>query len=148
MIKIFKQGNKQDNFMTHKAIVELWNDGTYSIYVPEMKHHSLNTQGKTVAEAKKNLLAAIEDYANMYKETGKPVPKELGNPIFEYKYDLASFFEYFDWINISKLAVKAKINPSLMRQYKSRVTYASEKQSEKIQRSINKLGEELLAVRL
>ena len=69
-------------------------------------------------------------------------------PVFEYKYDLASFFDYFDWINISKLAVKAKINPSLMRQYKSRVTYASEKQSEKIQKSINKLGKELQAVRL
>ena len=134
--------------MTHKAIVELWNDGTYSIYVPEMRNHSLNAQGKTVAEAKENLLVAIEDYKNMYLETGKLVPKEIDNPVFEYKYDLASFFDYFDWINISKLAVKAKINPSLMRQYKSRVIYASEKQSEKIQRSIHKLGEELLAVRL
>jgi predicted RNase H-like HicB family nuclease len=134
--------------MTHKAIVELWDDGTYSIYVPDMENHSLNAQGKTVAEAKENLLIAIEDYKNMYKETGKPVPKEIDNPMFEYKYDLASFFDYFDWINISKLAVKAKINPSLMRQYKSRVTYASEKQSEKIQKSIHKLGEQLLAVRL
>jgi predicted RNase H-like HicB family nuclease len=134
--------------MTHKAIVELWNDRTYSIYVPDMANHSLNAQGKTVAEAKENLLAAIEDYVNMYKESGKPLPREIDNPIFEYKYDLASFFDYFDWINISKLAVKAKINPSLMRQYKSRVTYASEKQSEKIQKSIHKLGEELLAVRL
>ncbi len=134
--------------MKHKAIVELWDDGTYSIYVPDMENHSLNAQGKTVAEAKENLLVAIEDYKNMYLETGKPVPMEIDNPVFEYKYDLASFFDYFDWINISKLAVKAKINPSLMRQYKSRVTYASEKQSEKIQRSIHKLGEELLAVRL
>jgi len=134
--------------MKHKAIVELWDDGTYSIYVPDMEKHSLNAQGKTVAEAKENLLVAIEDYKNMYLETGKTVPKEINNPVFEYKYDLASFFDYFDWINISKLAVKAKINPSLMRQYKSRVTYASEKQSEKIQRSIHKLGEELLAVRL
>ena len=134
--------------MTHKAIVELWNDGTYSIYVPDMENHNLNAQGKTVAEAKENLLVAIEDYINMYKETGKTVPKEIDNPVFEYKYDLASFFDYFDWINISKFSVKAKINPSLMRQYKSRVIYASEKQSEKIQRSIHKLGEELLAVRL
>jgi predicted RNase H-like HicB family nuclease len=134
--------------MTHKAIVELWNDGTYSIYVSDLANHSLNAQGKTVAEAKEKLLAAIEDYVNMYNESGKPLPREIDNPIFEYKYDLASFFDYFDWINISKLAVKAKINPSLMRQYKSRVTYASEKQSEKIQRSIHKLAEELLAVRL
>ena len=134
--------------MKHKAIVELWNDGTYSIYVPDMENHNLNAQGKTVAEAKENLLVALDDYRNMYKESGKPVPMEIDNPEFEFKYDLASFFDYFDWINISKFAVKAKINPSLMRQYKSRVTYASEKQSEKIQKSINKLGKELLTVKL
>ena len=134
--------------MKHKAIVELWNNGTYSIYVPDMENHNLNAQGNTVAEAKENLLVAIDDYRNMYKEAGKSLPKEIDNPEFEYKYDLASFFDYFDWINISKFAVKAKINPSLMRQYKSRVTYASEKQSEKIQKSINKLGKELLTVKL
>jgi len=134
--------------MTHKAIIELWNDGIFSIYVSDLENHNLNAQGRTVAEAKEKLKEAIEDYIIMYKETGKPIPSEIDNPMFEYKYDLASFFDYFDWINISKLAVKANINPSLMRQYKSRVTYASEKQSEKIQRSIHKLGEELLAVRL
>jgi hypothetical protein len=68
--------------------------------------------------------------------------------VFEYKYDLASFFDYFNWINVSKLAEKAGINPSLMRQYKKRLIFASEKQSEKIQKVINQLGSELVAVRL
>ncbi|MDR0824585.1 MAG: type II toxin-antitoxin system HicB family antitoxin [Prevotella sp.] len=134
--------------MKHLAVIELWDEGTYSIYVPDMDKHSLNAQGKSVEEAKQNLSRAILDYKNMYNEIGKPVPAEIDNPIFEYKYDLASFFDYFDWINVSKLAVKAKINASLMRQYKNRITFASEKQTVKIQETIHELGKELAAVRL
>jgi predicted RNase H-like HicB family nuclease len=134
--------------MKLNAIVELWDDGTYSIYVPNMKAHNLNAQGGSVAEAKENLLAAINDYVAMYKESGKPVPEEVNQPTFEYKYDISSFFDYFDLINVSKLAKLSGINPSLMRQYKSRSAFASERQSGKIQKAINKLGEELLAVRL
>ncbi|MDD4516387.1 type II toxin-antitoxin system HicB family antitoxin [Massilibacteroides sp.] len=134
--------------MKHQAIVELWDDGTYSIYVPDMKKHSLNAQGSTVEEAKNNLLVAVEDYVDMYKDMGKAIPKEINNPTFEYKYDIASFFDYFDWINVSRLAEKAGINASLLRQYKKRITFASEKQNVKIQNTVHRLAEELLAVRL
>lgn len=128
--------------------MELWDDGTYSIYVPDMEKHNLNAQGKTVEEAKEGLQEAIKDYLEMYNSTGEDVPKELVNPEFEYKYDLASFFDYFDWINVSKLAEKAEINASLLRQYKKRLTFASEKQINKLQTTVNKLGKEMAAVRL
>lgn len=134
--------------MKHQAIIELWDDGIYSAYVPKMKKCDLNAQGKTVEEVKNNLEEAVSDYVTMFKNQGKDIPKELLSISFEYKYDLASFFEYFDWINVSKLADKAKINPSLLRQYKNKITFASEKQTQKIQETINTLGEELLAVRL
>jgi predicted RNase H-like HicB family nuclease len=134
--------------MKLKAFVELWNDGTYSIYVPDMKRHNLNAQGASVAEAKCNLMAAIDDYVKMYQDAGKAIPAEINQPVFEYRYDISSFFDYFDLINISKLAKLSGINPSLMRQYKSRSAFASEKQSKRIQEAINKLGKELLAVRL
>jgi hypothetical protein len=84
----------------------------------------------------------------MYRAAGKALPEEINQPVFEYVYDIASFFDYFDLINVSKLAKLSGINPSLMRQYKSRSAFASEKQSRKIQEAINRLGEELLAVRL
>jgi predicted RNase H-like HicB family nuclease len=96
--------------MKHQAVIELWDDGTYSIYVPDMKGHNLNAQGKSVEEAKENLMDAIADYVEMYKNSGKTIPEEIDSPEFEYKYDLASFFDYFDWINISKLAEKASSN--------------------------------------
>jgi predicted RNase H-like HicB family nuclease len=42
--------------MKLKAIVELWDDGTYSIYVPDTKKHNLTAQGASVAEAKSNMI--------------------------------------------------------------------------------------------
>jgi predicted RNase H-like HicB family nuclease len=138
----------KENNMNLKAFIELWDDGTYSVYVPETKKHNLNAQGASVAEAKANLMAAIDDYTKMYQDTGKAIPDEINQPVFEYRYDISSFFDYFDLINVSKLAKLSGINPSLMRQYKSRSAFASEKQSKRIQDAINKLGEELMAVRL
>lgn len=134
--------------MKHKAVIELWDDGTYSIFVQNLREHNLNAQGKSVKEAKTNLFSAVEDYVSMYKELNKPIPKEIDNPTFEYKYDVASFFDYFDWINVSKFAKKAGINPSLMRQYKKGIIFASDKQGAKIQDAINKLGKELASVEL
>lgn len=134
--------------MKFTAIVELWDDGTYSIYIPDMEKHNLNAQGKTVQEAKDGLSEGLKDYVEMYESMGEEVPEELINPEFEYKYDLASFFDYYDWINVSKLAEKAEINASLLRQYKKRLTFASEKQINKLQATVNRLGKEMAAVRL
>jgi predicted RNase H-like HicB family nuclease len=134
--------------MKLKAIVELWDNGTYSIYVTNAKKHNISAQGKSTEEAKANLLDAINDYAAMYKETGKPVPREIAGPEFEYRYDMASFFNYFNWINVGNLAKKAGINASLLRQYKNKLSFASEKQTKKIQECINSLGNELATVRL
>ncbi|GHT29831.1 hypothetical protein AGMMS49574_07700 [Bacteroidia bacterium] len=133
--------------MKLKAVIELWDDGTYGI-VTNAKMHNISSQGKSVEEAKAGLQDAITDYVNMYTETGESVPREIKNPDFEFKYDLASFFNYFDCINISNLAKKAGVNASLLRQYKNRIAFASEKQTKKIQESINILGKELAAVRL
>ena len=131
-----------------KAIVELWDDGTYSIFVPDMKKHNLNAQGGSVSEAKEKLKEAIQDYIDMYANMGKPIPEEINHPDFEFKYDMASFFNYFDCLNASRLAEKAGVNASLIRQYKKGIKFASEKQSNKIQTAIHRLGNELLAVRL
>lgn len=134
--------------MKRKAIVELWDDGTFSIYVPDMEKHNLNAQGKTVDEAKVALFDAVKDYKEMYLSQGVALPDELQDIEFEYKYDIASFFECFRWINVTQFAKRAGINDSLMRQYKKRLAFASEEQCSKIQVTINTLTNELSAVRL
>lgn len=133
--------------MKFTAIVEKGTDGMYSIYVDGIKKHGLYGSGSTVSEAKKDMEIALNEMVEMYKDRGEEVPKELINPTFVYKYDMASIFNYFDWINVSKIARKAGINASLMRQYKSGITFASEKQCIKFQETINSLGKELSAAK-
>lgn len=134
--------------MKTTAIVELWDDKTISIYVPEFEGFNLNGQGKTVEDAKKSLMNAVEDYKEMFVLQGKEIPVSLSEIEFEYKYDIASFFECFKFISVSTFAKYAGINPSLMRQYKQRIAFASESQKAKIEEAIHKAGSELLAVQL
>lgn len=130
------------------AIVEMWDDKTISVYVPEFDGFNLNGQGKSVDEAKQSLHECIDDYITMLKEQGNEVPEELKNVEFEYKYDIASFFDNFKFISVSTFAKYAGINPSLMRQYKQRIAFASEAQKAKIEEAIHMAAREMLAVQL
>ena len=134
--------------MKTTAIVEMWDDKTISVYVPEFDGFSLNGQGNTVEEAKQALIKAVNDYKTMLSETGKEVPASLSDIEFDYKYDIASFFECFKFISVSTFAKYAGINPSLMRQYKQRIAFASEAQKSKIEEAIHRAGSEMLAVHL
>jgi hypothetical protein len=87
---------------------------------------------------------AQEEYV---KEHGT-LPKNLQEIKIDYKYDLQSFFNYFEWINISKFAKFAGINESKMRQYKIGAAYAGEKTKEKIMSAIHKMSADLAAVSL
>lgn len=62
---------------------------------------------------------------------------------FEYHYDMKSFFEYFNFLNISKIAERAGINPSLMRKYVSGVANAGEGQYLKLKKAIENIAAEL-----
>ena len=126
----------------------MWDDKTISVYVPEFDGFSLNGQGNTVEEAKQALIEAVNDYKSMLSETGKEVPASLLDIEFDYKYDIASFFECFKFISVSTFAKYAGINPSLMRQYKQRIAFASEAQKSKIEEAIHRAGSEMLAVHL
>ena len=130
------------------AIVEMWDDKTISVYVPEFDGFNLNGQGKSVDGAKRSLHECIDDYITMLKEQGNEVPGELKNVEFEYKYDIASFFDNFKFISVSTFAKYAGINPSLMRQYKQRIAFASEAQKAKIEEAIHRAAREMLAVQL
>lgn len=130
------------------AIVEMWDDKTISVYVPEFDGFSLNGQGNNVEEAKNSLQECIDEYVSMIKEQGNEIPESLKNVEFEYKYDIASFFECFKFLNVSTFAKYAGVNPSLMRQYKQRIAFASESQKAKIEDAIHRAGSELCAVKI
>jgi predicted RNase H-like HicB family nuclease len=130
------------------AIIEKSKDGFYSVYVDdELPGLGLNGQGFSVSEAKKEMLTVLRDYKEMLEEKEWEVPECIRNLEFEYKYDMQSFFDYFDWINVTKLAEKTGLNDSLLRQYKKGLAFASEKQCVKIQNCLHQLGNELSIVR-
>ena len=124
------------------VIMEKAKDGNYSCYVDDdLPGFGLAGFGETAEAAKEDMLEAYEEIKGLQAEEGKAVP-ELE---FTYKYDMQSFFDYFSFLNVSRVAELAGINPSLMRQYTSGVANAGQKQYEKIRVAVRKISRELSA---
>lgn len=67
---------------------------------------------------------------------------------FEYAYDLTMFFEQFSFLNQSKIAELAGINPGLIRQYSSGHKNPSREQVDKIEKAIREMAGKLRTVKL
>lgn len=133
--------------MKTTALIEKGEDGTFGIYTPDIQTTIIG-EGRTVAEAKADFENSVREMLASYIDNGEDVPSELKDIEFEYKYDVASVFNYFDFINVTKFAKWAGINAGLMRQYKSCNTYISEAQAHKIGDALRKIGRELSDISL
>jgi predicted RNase H-like HicB family nuclease len=131
---------------TTTALIEMGEDGTYTIYPSELNSIILG-EGDTVEEAKKDFENSVREIFQMYEEDNMKLPDELVGVEFEYKYDLPSFFRCYSLLNASELARKIGINASLMRQYKRGIAPISQERIGTIEKAINELGRELTAVR-
>ncbi len=126
--------------MRANIVFEMAKDGGCSCYmVEDVPDFGLFGFGDSPAEAKADMLHAYEEIRDILVSEGK-APVELD---FVYHYDMKSFFEYFDFLNVSKIAERAGINPSLMRKYTSGVANAGEKQYQKLQKAIRDIAQEL-----
>jgi len=133
--------------MVTTALIEKGKDGTFGIYTPDI-NHTIIGDGNTVEEAKADFENSVREMILSYTETGREIPDELKGIKFIYKYDIASMFNDYKWINVSQFARRAGISPSLMRQYSAGKTYISEKQIRKIEHTLHVLGAELSALKL
>lgn len=135
----------KSRIMKATVVIEKAKDGTFSCYMEDADRFdfALFGNGETAEEAKNDLLTAYGEIKEMNAEEGKETPK-LG---FEWKYDLQSFFDYFSVINVSKLADKAGINASQLRQYRSGLSKASQKQYDKLEECVHEIGKELITAR-
>lgn len=125
-------------------VIEKSSDGFYSCYTDqEFEGFGLFGYGDTVEEAKADLQKAYDEIKEMNTDDGKETPVIE----FEWKYDLQSFFNYFTILNVSELARKTGINPSLLRRYKNGLAQASEKQYGKIMAGVHAIGNELAAAK-
>lgn len=130
------------------AIIEASSTG-FGIYVDDMQL-PLTSYGDTIEEAKEDLNAVLAAMIDYYLTTKEVLPEAYNNGHieFEFKYDIASIFAKFGMLDATNFAKKIKLNPSLLRQYKSGITIAGEKQKKKIEAGLHELGRELLSVRL
>jgi len=133
--------------MKTKALIEMGKDGSFSIFTPDLES-TIWGEGNTVAEAKHDFLNSYKEVLLSYQENNKKPPNELQNLEFVYQYDIASLFNYCNFLNISKLAQTIDVNPSLLRQYKAGNTYISKKQAKKIEAGLHRIGKQLLSVSL
>lgn len=128
--------------MKGTIIVEQGKDGYFSCYMEEeIPYLGLLGYGESSQEAIDNLKAFYEEGKAMLAKEGKEVPEIE----FSVKYDMASFFDRFDFLNQSKIAEKAGINPSLLRKYTSGVAKAGKQQYEKLSKAVKSLATEMLA---
>ena len=126
------------------AIVERSSDGLYSIY----SHDTIGRDcfggfGESVEKAKKDFYSSIrEAIENAHKDGFDNIPVfEAVN--VEFKYDIPSFFNYFDFLNVSRFATYAGINESRMRAYKSGAAFPGEKTTKKILNAVQRIAREM-----
>lgn len=128
--------------MIANIIVEQTNDGYFSCFVEEeIPYVGLLGYGFSSEEAIKNL----KDFYYQIKAELKEEDKTLPDLEFVVHYDMPSFFDRFNFLNQSKIAERAGINPSLMRKYTSGVARAGRKQYEKLHAAVQALAKDMLA---
>lgn len=131
--------------MITTALVERNSEGTFFIFTPDLKDFTIMGTGDTVVEAMSDFETSVQEVIESYASVS--LPEELQDFKWEYRYDLDSLFDYYSFINVSALAKRIGINPSLMRQYK-RGQYISKEQMGKIEKALREIGTELSAVSL
>ena len=131
-----------------KAVVEKGSDGLFSVYSGDHFGNSyFGGFGDSVAKAKEDFLVSIRESINEQASEGKEVPN-FEDVSVEYRYDIPSFFDFFDFINVSRFAQFAGINESKMRAYKSGVSFPGEKTTQKIIDAAHEIAAELSSTTL
>lgn len=127
--------------------IEKQSDGSYIAYNTTGDKVRLIGTGDSVKEAKEDFFNSLNEILQTYNEIGDEIPEFLNEDI-EFRFDISSLFEYYSMFNVSALARYLGINDSLMRQYRNGSAQISDRQLEKIEAGIHRLGLELAALRL
>lgn len=132
------------------VIIEPGKDG-YGVMIKIPGFDNIFSFGVSIEIAKENIRIAIKELIVNYVNKGEELPEHLKkiNPdtvTMRHSFLLQHYFELFPYINLSQLANKIDINPSLIRQYHKGLVYASEKKYLKIRDGLRFVGKELEAV--
>jgi len=129
-----------------KVFVEKADDGTYWGTTQNLPG-VVSAYGDSLEELKDNVKVAVADYVETAEELGEDwVDGVKALTEYEFNMNISSFFYLVPQVKISAIALKAKINPSLMRQYATGRATVSEERLKLIQGTIHELGKELQSV--
>ena len=132
--------------MKIKAIIERSKDGLYSIYSQDrIGRDCFGGYGDSVADAKKDFLSSIKEAIENARKDGFDNVPVFEAVNVEFKYDIPSFFNYFDFFNVSKFASYAGVNESRMRAYKSGTSFPGERTTRKILKAVQTIVQEMSA---
>lgn len=125
------------------AIIEKGKDGFYSIRSEQkIGRYFFGGYGDNVKDAKEDFLSSVKESMEGAAAEGVETPSQAD---VTFKYDIPSFFNCFDYLNVSKFAEYAGINESRMRAYKSGIAYPGEKTTRKIMKAIESIGKDISA---
>ena len=125
------------------AIIEKGTDGFFSVRSDDkVGRYFFGGFGESVKEAKDDFMLCVNDSLDDAAKEGTPVPNKVN---IVYKYDIPSFFNFFDYLNVSKFADFAGINESKMRAYKCGAAFPGEKTTRKIMKAIDRIGRDIRA---
>lgn len=123
-----------------QAIIEKGKDGRFSVRTDFKIGNSYpGGFGDSVEEAKADFLESVGESVEEATADGFKVAEEYD---VMYSYDMPSFFNYFNYINVGKFASFAGINESKMRQYKCGLAFPGEKTAKKIANALIRIGNE------
>jgi hypothetical protein len=100
-------------------------------------HFDLGGSGSTVEEAKQDCFTFYNEMKTEHPEDNFPDLE------VSWTYDFPSFFNRFDFLNISKIAKYAGLRPSSFQPYLKGSKGVSQKQFSKIKQALTKMADEI-----
>ena len=127
--------------------VEL-SENNYSAYLENLP--GCVSTGKTFYELKKNIREAVEYHLAGMREDGEDIPGQFTKEYqFLFRFDPQSLLQHYNGIfSNAALERMTGINQRQLQRYASGVSKPRRQQSEKIEKALRKLGEELSVVEL
>jgi hypothetical protein len=129
-----------------KAFIERGRNGNFSVYV-DLEDNTLNYgifgEGDTVQEAIDDFYASYEEMKGFHKEQGK----YFVEAVFEIKYDMASFLNYYSGrLSLAGLEKITGINQRQLSHYVNGTNRPSQQTIRKINTSLHGFANELSQV--
>ena len=126
------------------AIIEKGKDGFYSIRSEQkVGRYYFGGYGESVKEAKEDFMSSVKESLEGATADGTATTEGID---VTFKYDIPSFFNFFEWINVSEFARHAGINESKMRQYKNGLAYPGERTTRKIMATVKRMQTDFASI--